>query len=68
MEKQQKAITGTRWKFFFGVGLGFELKAWYLQSRYSTALAIPPVRFALVILEMGSPERFSQAGLKRRYS
>jgi hypothetical protein len=38
--------------FFFCLGLGFELRASQLQSRCSTAGATPPVRFALVILEM----------------
>jgi hypothetical protein len=35
------------------VGLGFELGASYLQSRGSAVWAIPPVHFALVILETG---------------
>jgi hypothetical protein len=39
--------------FFFLVGLGFEVRASCLQSRHSTAWAIPPVHFALVILEIG---------------
>jgi hypothetical protein len=34
----------------WGEGLGFELRALCLESR---ALAIPPVHFALVVLEMG---------------
>jgi hypothetical protein len=37
----------------FLVGLGFELRASWLQSKLSTVWAIPPVYFALVILEMG---------------
>jgi hypothetical protein len=39
--------------FFFLVGLGFEFRALHLQSRCSIAWAMPPVHFALVILEMG---------------
>jgi hypothetical protein len=39
--------------FFFLVRLGFELRAFCLQSRYCTTWAIPPVHFALFILEMG---------------
>jgi hypothetical protein len=47
----------------FFVGLGFELKALHLQSRHSLAWAMPPVPFALVILEMGD-KLFAWAGLK----
>jgi hypothetical protein len=36
----------------FLVGLGFEVRASWLQSRCFTASATPPVHFALVILEM----------------
>jgi hypothetical protein len=39
--------------FIFLVGLGFKLRAWQLPSRCSTACVTLPVRFALVILEMG---------------
>jgi hypothetical protein len=39
--------------FFFLVGLEFELRALHLQTRHSTAWAIPPVYFAMVILELG---------------
>jgi hypothetical protein len=35
------------------VELGIELRALHLQSRRSTASAIPQVHFALVIFEMG---------------
>jgi hypothetical protein len=50
-------------KNFFLVELGgFELRALSLQSRCSTA--IPPVHFALVILEMGSLELFALTGLE----
>jgi hypothetical protein len=51
--------------FFFLVGLGFELRALQVQSRYS-ALHLnhtPPVHFALVILEMWLHELFAWAGL-----
>jgi hypothetical protein len=37
----------------FLVGLGFELRASHLQSRHPTPWVMPPVHFALVILEMG---------------
>jgi hypothetical protein len=50
--------------FFFGGRTGNG--ALCLQSRHSTAW--PPVRFALVILEMGSYELFACAGLKLRSS
>jgi hypothetical protein len=46
------------------VGLGFELRVSSLQSRPSTAWVMPPVHFALVLLEMGSHELFAQAGRK----
>jgi hypothetical protein len=39
--------------FWFLVGLGLELEASPLQSRHTTAWTMPPVHFALVILEMG---------------
>jgi hypothetical protein len=39
--------------FSFLVRLGFELRAWCLQSRCSSAWATPPVHFSLVIVEMG---------------
>jgi hypothetical protein len=48
---------------FSFVGQGFELKDLHLQSR-CCASAIPPVHFALVILEMGSQKLFAWAGLK----
>jgi hypothetical protein len=35
-----------------------------LQSRHSTTLAIPPVHFAPVILEMGSQELFAPDALE----
>jgi hypothetical protein len=38
---------------FVLVGLGFELRASILQSRHSTAQAMPPVHFALVIFGDG---------------
>jgi hypothetical protein len=50
---------GTFNNFFFLMGLGFELRALYLQSRSSTPWAIPPVHFALVILEMESHKLFA---------
>jgi hypothetical protein len=50
------------------VGLGFTLRALLLESRHSTARATPPVCFALVILEIGSPELFAQDGLELRSS
>jgi hypothetical protein len=49
-------------------GLGFELRASYLQSRYSTVWATLLVHFALVILEMDSHKLFALAGLKLRSS
>jgi hypothetical protein len=49
--------------FFFLVGLGFQLRASGLQSRFSTASATPAVHFALAILEMFSSELFAWAGL-----
>jgi hypothetical protein len=52
-----------RKKKFFLLELGFEFRASHLQSRYSTAWAIPLVHFALVILEMGSCILFAWAGL-----
>jgi hypothetical protein len=39
--------------FLGRVGLGFELRASHLQSRHSTALVIPPVHFAQIILRWG---------------
>jgi hypothetical protein len=51
--------------FFFFVGLGFELGALCLQNRHSTACAMPPVHFVVVILEMGSHKLFTQAGLEQ---
>jgi hypothetical protein len=48
---------------FFLVGLTFELKTSHLQSRCSTAWAMLPVHFALVILEMGSCKLFPRADL-----
>jgi hypothetical protein len=42
-------------KIFF-VGLGFELRTSCLQSSHCIAGATPPAHFALVILEMRSPE------------
>jgi hypothetical protein len=42
------------------VGLGFELRASYLQSWYYTTLATHLDHFALVILEMGACELFAQ--------
>jgi hypothetical protein len=50
------------------VGLGFELRAFHLQSRCSITVVSPPVYFALVILEMGSPELFVSAGLQQQSS
>jgi hypothetical protein len=41
------------------LGLGFELRPLHLQSRHSTAWAMIPVHFALVILEIGSLKLFS---------
>jgi hypothetical protein len=38
--------------YLFLMGLGFEIRALHLQSKHSTALAIPPIHFILVILEM----------------
>jgi hypothetical protein len=48
------------------VGLGFELKALYLQSRCSLLEAhLQSILLKLVILEMGgSLKLFAQAGLK----
>jgi hypothetical protein len=37
---------------YFFVGQGFELRALCLQNRHSITWAMPPVHFALVILEM----------------
>jgi hypothetical protein len=51
--------------FFFLVALEIELMALCLQSRYATTWATTLVNFALVILEMGSPELFSWAGLEQ---
>jgi hypothetical protein len=45
--------------FFVLMGLGFELRASCLQSRYSTTWATTPVHFALVILEMGVSQTIS---------
>jgi hypothetical protein len=49
--------------YYFMMALGFELRASQLQSRHSTPKATLPVHFALVILEMGSHELFTCAGL-----
>jgi hypothetical protein len=54
--------------FFFWWDWCFELRASYLQSRYSTAWSTPPVHFAQGILEMESHELFAQAGLKPQSS
>jgi hypothetical protein len=43
---------------FVLVELGFELSTSHLQSRHSIVQATPPVRFSLVILEMGSCKLF----------
>jgi hypothetical protein len=51
---------------FVFVGLGFELRAPHLQNRLFMAGVTTLVHFALVILEMGSHELFSQAGFKPR--
>jgi hypothetical protein len=40
--------------FFFLMVLGSELRDSFVQGRCSTTLAMPPVLFALVILEIGS--------------
>jgi hypothetical protein len=48
--------------FFFFAVLGFELRALYLQSRYSMIWAMPLALFALVILKIGS-HSLAQAGL-----
>jgi hypothetical protein len=53
--------------FLWG-GLGFELRASSLQSRHCTAQAMPPVHFALFILEKGSCELFAMSGLKPQTS
>jgi hypothetical protein len=50
------------------VRLGFELRALLLQSRCSTAQATPPLPLALIILEIGSHELYSSAGLELRSS
>jgi hypothetical protein len=39
--------------FFFLVVLGFELWASFLQTRSYTTAVIPPIHFAVVILQMG---------------
>jgi hypothetical protein len=55
--------------FFFLVGLGVEFRASHLQSRHCTTWAtLPPLHFALVILEMGILELFAWAGLKLQSS
>jgi hypothetical protein len=53
-----------------GVELGFELGAWRLQNRSSSAGAALPVHFVLVILEMGGYplKLFAQAGLEPQSS
>jgi hypothetical protein len=50
---QLKSIIYSDFIFFFLVGLGFELKALYLQNRLSNAWTTPPVHFVLIVLEMG---------------
>jgi hypothetical protein len=50
------------------VGLQFEHKTSYLQSRHFTIGATLLVHFALVILKMGSPKLFAQVGLKLQSS
>jgi hypothetical protein len=39
-----------------------------VQSKHSAIWAISPGHFALVILEMGAPELFAQAGLELWYT
>jgi hypothetical protein len=52
--------------FFFSLmELKFELLDLCLQSKHSTALAMPPVHFVLVILEIKSHKLLAWAGLKR---
>jgi hypothetical protein len=51
-----------------GVQLEFEIRASHLQSRCSTAWSIPPIHFALLILEMGSHELFAQGWPETRIS
>jgi hypothetical protein len=46
------------------MGLGFELRASYSQSRCFTTWATCPVHFTLVILEMRAHELFVWAGLE----
>jgi hypothetical protein len=53
---------------FILMGLGFEVRVLCLQSRHSAAWATFPVHFALVILEMGSQELFTWAGLEPQSS
>jgi hypothetical protein len=52
-EVQYKISSETPRNFFWGVGLGFELRALCLQSRHATGWITPLVYFALVILEIG---------------
>jgi hypothetical protein len=49
----KSAIYHKVYLLLFLMGLEFELRASYLQSRCTTVWATPPVHFAHVILEMG---------------
>jgi hypothetical protein len=51
-------------KIFFLVGLGFELRVLGLKAGALKAGTLPPVHFALVILEIWSLKLFAQAGLE----
>jgi hypothetical protein len=50
------------------VGLGFELRALSLQSRYLTTGGTLQSIFALVILQKGSLKLFAQVGLESQSS
>jgi hypothetical protein len=54
------------WLFviYLFMGLGFELRALWLQSRSSTAWATPLVHFALASLEMGFLQEYAWGSLK----
>jgi hypothetical protein len=51
---------------FILVGLGFELRALYLQSLLSTTWGTRPVHIALVILELVSLKLFAWASFEPR--
>jgi hypothetical protein len=64
MQKIRKGLVDCHFFFNLLAVLEFELGSLLLQSRYSSTWPTPLVHFAVIILEVGSPELFAQAGLE----